>query len=331
MSADDAAPVQLLFSGDAMLGRGVNRVIQREDPTYPLDPITAITRDADLFFTNLECAISPREQTFSGAEKTFYFRADPPAAETLMHAGVDAVSLANNHALDADVDGLRDTLAILDDHGIAHAGAGEDRSAACQPAIVEANGQTLGLLAFCDHQANFAATENRPGIWHADLSNAEAKATLRQRVEAASQEIDLLIVAAHWQPNWVPRIAGRIRQLAETLVEAGATMIWGYSPHHVQGVEWIADSAVLYSTGGLVDDYAVDDHYRNDRQLLFEVGVSGAGVERVRAFPIELDYARTHPATGEARDWIIRRFTERCREVGSQVEAANNWLHVHPA
>ena len=99
--------VHLLFGGDTMLGRKVNEVIHREGPAYPLAALASVTRAADLFLVNLECAITARDLRYSGPEKAFYFRADPVAAETLRLAGIDLVSLANNHALDADYDGLR--------------------------------------------------------------------------------------------------------------------------------------------------------------------------------------------------------------------------------
>lgn len=326
---DDRSPLRLLFSGDAMLGRGVNRTIQQKGPAYPLDPVADITRAADLFFTNLECAISPHDRRFSGAEKTFYFRAETPAAETLTHAGVDVVSLANNHALDADYDGLRATRRILDEHDIAHAGAGPTLESARRPAQLNADSLRLGVLSCCDHQRDFAARPHRPGIWYVDPDDDAAIRELQEAVEQLADRVDHVIVAYHWQPNWVPEIEPLYRRLARILIDAGATIIWGHSPHHFQGVEWIAESIVLYSTGGLVDDYAVDDYYRNDRQLLFEATCTERSVEEVRAYPIELDYAHTHPAPAEARDWIVNRFSELCASVGSAVGDDGEWLHVN--
>lgn len=329
--SEDNRSATLLFSGDAMLGRGVNRAIRQDGPTDPLDSIVDVTRAADLFFTNLECAISPQNRRFSGEEKAFYFRADPPAVETLTHAGVDAVSLANNHALDADYAGLRDTLRILADHHIASAGAGVNQDAAHQPSILETNNLMLGLLSFCDHQADFAATADRPGIWHMDLTDEKTEALLCHQVERLSHQVDHVIVAAHWQPNWVPEVPSPYRELAKHLMDAGTTIVWGHGPHHFQGVEFDKGRAVFYSTGGLVDDYAVNNYYRNDRQLLFEVTLTAEGIQNIRALPIELDFARTRPAKDPARAWIVRRFQEVCENVGSRIDDQRSWLIVRPA
>ena len=326
---DDDETLDLLFGGDLMLGRGVNKVIHKKGADYPLEPLYSISRRADLFFVNLECAISGVEKQFEGDPKVFYFRADPPAIETLTGAGVDAVSLANNHALDAAEIGLENTLRHLSENGINSAGAGLDLNEARSPALVAGDGSRVGLLGACDHQADFAAGEEQPGIHYLDLRGGEHEALIDD-VGSLADRVDLLVVALHWQPNWAPRVDDVYRQLASDLVEAGADIIWGHSPHHFQGVEWIQDAVVMYATGDLVDDYAIDERYRNDLQLLFQVRLDGGRPSRVRTMPLRLQYARTELAQGEDRRWIATRFEEMCGDVGSRVEDAEEWLHVHP-
>lgn len=313
-----------------MLGRGVNRVLHRRGLEYPLEPLAALTRAADLFLTNLECAISPHEMIYSGPLKMFYFRADPVAAEALAFAGVDIVSLANNHALDADFSGLLDTLAILDGVGIRHVGAGPNLVEASRPLQYEVKGFKIGVLAYCDHQLDFAAGEDRPGIRYVDLTAPETASLLSGEVAALAARVDHVVVAFHWLPNWIPQVPSFYRSLARDLVSAGARLIWGHSPHHLLGVEWIDQNLVIYSSGGLVDDYALEPDFRNDRQLLFQVMISESGIERASAFPIQLEFARTYPAGSEARRWIVQRFQQMCAEVGSRLEVDGEWLKILP-
>jgi poly-gamma-glutamate capsule biosynthesis protein CapA/YwtB (metallophosphatase superfamily) len=322
--------VQLLFGGDVMLGRGVNDMIARTSPTYPLESLFSITRAADLFLVNLECAISHRDIPYSGSPKVFYFRADPIAAEVLTSAGVGLVSLANNHALDADYSGLRDTLRILDEKRISHAGAGENIEAATRAALLEVKGLRLGVIACSNHQQDFVADVGRPGIRYVDLSDSKAVNGLIRDIEILTPQVDHVIVSFHWMSNWVPHIPSSYRNLARQMVKAGARIIWGHSPHHFQGVEWIDSSVVLYSTGDLIDDYATDPHFRNDRQLLFLVRMSQKGVEAVNAYPIELEFAHTHAADSMVQPWIMHRFDQMCHEVGSRVEQQGEWLKVMP-
>jgi poly-gamma-glutamate capsule biosynthesis protein CapA/YwtB (metallophosphatase superfamily) len=328
MSRRRSARCTVVLGGDAMLGRGVDQVVGEVGPSYPLDPIAGLTRTAGAFLVNLECALTSDMGRFEGPRKAFCFRARPAAADVLARAGVTAVSLANNHALDAGRDAVGDTLALLGARGIAAAGAGSHLEAARRSVVIERGGLRLGLVAWCDHEAELAAGTETAGIHHVDVTDRRALHRLAREIQELAGTVDHVIVACHWLPNWVPRLPGYYRLLAALLVEAGASLIWGHSPHHFLGVEWIGRAAALYSTGDLVSDYAVDRTYRNDRQLLFEATLDRGGVTEVRAFPLELEVARTQPARPAARRWIARRFAEHCREVGSRVEEQGAWLAV---
>ena len=249
----------------------------------------------------------------------------------LRRAGVGLCTLANNHALDAGPDGLLDTLRLLDAHGIAHAGAGTDLAAARAPAVLVVGGQRLGVLACCDHQADFAAGATQAGIDYLDLADPLQVEALVQRVRELAAQVDHAVVALHWQPNWVPSVSADYRALARRLVAAGARLVWGHSPHHFLGVEWLGQAVVLYSSGGLLDDYAVEPYFRNDRQLLFEITLVAGAVSRVRALPLELDFACTAPAQGETRQWIVDRFAAQCRMHGTVLSDDDRWLIVNPA
>lgn len=181
------AALRLVFGGDVMLGRLVREAMLRDGVDTPLGAVSALLRAADLAVANLECAITGHAERWPGAPKAFYFGAAPMAAQALRDAGIGLLGLANNHILDYGVPGLLDTLSVLDAHGIAHAGAGRDLEAALLPAIALRRGLRVGMAAFCDHQADFAAGLDRPGMAWLDLHDegvaigafARARALLR--------------------------------------------------------------------------------------------------------------------------------------------------------
>jgi poly-gamma-glutamate synthesis protein (capsule biosynthesis protein) len=99
--------VRLALAGDTMLGRAVADALARRPPQSLVErELLEIVREADLFVLNLECCISERG---SPAQKTFTFRAPPAAVETLVHLGVECVTLANNHAGDYGIEALLDS------------------------------------------------------------------------------------------------------------------------------------------------------------------------------------------------------------------------------
>ncbi len=121
------------------------------------DNVLPLLQGADLALVNLECAIAETEEPFS-PPRVFYFKADPQAVESLTLAGIDYVTLSNNHAMDFQAPALLETLRHLDEHGIAHAGAGRNAQEASQYALLEARRIKVGVVAFADHFQEYGAT-----------------------------------------------------------------------------------------------------------------------------------------------------------------------------
>ena len=114
-----------------------------------------VLRSADLSVLNLETAITDRG---TPQPKDFTFRAPPRAVTVLRQAGVDAVSVANNHGMDYGRVGLADTLAAARAAGLPLLGAGPDDQAAWTPLRREVNGVRISVLAATDVLDDFAHT-----------------------------------------------------------------------------------------------------------------------------------------------------------------------------
>jgi poly-gamma-glutamate capsule biosynthesis protein CapA/YwtB (metallophosphatase superfamily) len=303
--------VKVALAGDTMLGRGVAKELGHRSPRSLVDDeLVEITRAADLFVLNLECCISERGEP---VPKAFNFRAPPAAVETLLHLGVDCVTLANNHALDFGIEALLDTFEHLRAAGIAWAGAGENVEEACSTVVVDG----LPIVAFADHERGFAAGPDRPGIAFTDIRRG-LPAWLRERVPGA-------LVCPHWGPNMTPSPLPQVRA-AQVLREAGAVLVAGTSAHVFHGVE----SNVLYDLGDFLDDYAVDPLLRNDLGLLFLVDLEPDRPRRIEAVPLKLDYAHTRLARDEEAAWIRRRFREACSAFGTEVLERDGRLVIAP-
>jgi poly-gamma-glutamate capsule biosynthesis protein CapA/YwtB (metallophosphatase superfamily) len=124
------------FVGDIMLGRLVNDNLKKRPAEYLWRNTLPILQEADLLFGNLECVISDRGQPWSATPKAFHFRSDAKNIESLTKANFKALSLANNHILDFEYEAMQDTLEILNQAGIKHAGAGATFTEASKPAFL---------------------------------------------------------------------------------------------------------------------------------------------------------------------------------------------------
>jgi poly-gamma-glutamate synthesis protein (capsule biosynthesis protein) len=311
----------LALAGDTMLGRGVGEALRADPAAALIAPEVAqhIAR-ADAFVLNLECCISERGTPFPDPGKPFYFRAPPVAAERLAEIGVDAVTLANNHALDYGPEALLDTIAHLHAAGILAVGAGANEALARRPQVLPCGELRLRLVGFSDHPRAYAAAGERPGIAFADLAAglpAWARASVRPGADA-----DAVLVTPHWGPNMVAQPTAPIRRAADALLAAGATLVAGHSAHVFHGVA----SRVLFDLGDFIDDYAVQPELRNDLGLLWLVDLDCGTPTRVRALPLALDYCFTRSAAPAEADWIARRLSELCAPFRTVVEVLGNGL-----
>jgi len=295
-----------------MLGRGVAERLARHPQHMLLAPeVVEIIREADLFVLNLECCISARGEPMPG--RVFHFRAPPWAAVALAQLGVHCVTLANNHALDFGTDALLDTLAHLDAAGIRAVGAGTDSERARAPVVLDTGGFRLAVVACSDHPAEYAADANRPGIAYADLGR------LLPEWLTEFPDADAVLVTPHWGPNMTSEPPGYIRQAAQALVDAGATIVAGHSAHVFHGVA----PHVLYDLGDFVDDYRVDRRLRNDLGLLFLVDLTR---DRLEAIPLKLEFAQTRLATGDDAEEIRGAFIAASAALGTEVAEENDRL-----
>jgi poly-gamma-glutamate synthesis protein (capsule biosynthesis protein) len=315
-----AEPLTLALAGDVMLGRLVNDTLREHGWGYPWGDLGPVLHSVDAFLINLECAITNGVVRWhNGHYKPFYFRADPGAIETLRLGRVDFASLANNHIQDFGPKGMLDTIEVLDLAGIAHAGAGRDAHAARAPAILTVRGHRIAIVAFADYPQAWAAMSDSPGLNFTSCGiDDEAFEPVASAVAEARTAADLVIFSIHWGPNMRDHPSAEFRHFAHRVLDAGATVFWGHSAHVVQGVEWgERGRVILYDTGDLVDDYAVDRYLRNDLGALFQLYVHGDVVNEVRLVPVRIDRMQVNLASDDDRQWFTRRFEALCRDLGS--------------
>jgi len=300
-----------------MLGRGVAARLSTDDHPAPVwsDDVIRICALCDALFCNLECCISERgTPTARIAGKPFFFRGPPAATDVLAAVGVDAVALANNHALDYEAEALADTLEHLSRAGIAAAGAGPSADAARRGVVVAAHGARVGLLSVTDHPAEYAAGADSWGVAFAELPSG-LPGWVEAELSRLAGEADLVVAFPHWGPNMTVRPDRRQRRRARELLAAGADLVAGHSAHVFHGVELVEGRPVLYDLGAALDDYAVDPDLRNDLGLLalWRPG----GEPALELVGLHVHHCHTDLARGAAADWIAARLSRACAELGT--------------
>lgn len=307
--------MQIAFLGDVMLGRLVNDHLQTVAPAYPWGDTLPVLRRADLRIANLECVLADGGKPAPG--KVFTFRTDLKNVRSLLLAQIDLVSLANNHVLDYGTDALQEMLPTLDRHGILHAGAGTDLTSAARPVVCRVGGTAVGFVAFTDNQPDWEAAPGTPGVYYVPVTtHGQRVDQLLALLRRTKARVQLLIVSAHWGGNWGSDAPPEHRALARQLVEAGADVVFGHSPHVFRGVEVYRDRPIIYSAGDFVDDYAVDPEERNDLSFIFLMETDGGTPRALRLFPTVIAGFRVRLAVRSARD-TADRMARLCGDLGT--------------
>lgn len=267
-----------------MLGRMVNVILKHNPPSYPWGDTLSIIQSTDFKICNLECVISDISEPWPN--KAFNFRTDPKNIEVLKIANFSPISLANNHSLDFGPQALEQSLSILKENLTNFAGAGVDFTEASMPAIENGEKQ-LGMIAFTDNEPNWEAKKNSPGIYYVpiDLKDQRAK-NLFTLVEKIKKQVNILIVSAHWGPNWGYEPPLEHINFAHALIDAGADIIYGHSPHVFRGIEIYHGKPILYSTGNFIDDYTVNEMERNDQSFIFIIEIDPPKFHKITLYPI---------------------------------------------
>ena len=263
----------LIFVGDVMLGRGVAQALDGDWEAAFAEVRPWLDEGGDpqgqgqarsVVFANLESPLTTLPQIVEGYD----LRAPLEAVAALHVAGFDAVSLANNHALDAGEAGLRETASTLRGEGIV---PWMEAIPTVMPQVPSVRG-----LAFDD------------SVVPLDIASASAA------VADAAAQADVVIVSIHWGGEYQAAPSTRQQAIASALSEAGATVIAGHGPHVLQRVEWVGETLVAYSLG----NFLFDQHSPIDCRwgAILRVTLQGTQVVAVEAIPTVAEWGRVRRA-----------------------------------
>src|SRR3981081_2200627 len=164
-------PLSLIAVGDIMLGGRARHRIKEHGRDYPFSAVLPILQRAPIVLGNLEGPLAQKAQKL---DRNFSYRVKPKAASSLLRAGINVVTLANNHLVDCGRDGVLETLEALAAAGVTALGAAANEQAAHEPVIREAGGLRIGLLGYYWNR-RCAATAKLPGRARAGFEELETE------------------------------------------------------------------------------------------------------------------------------------------------------------
>ena len=235
----------MAFGGDVHFEDYLRPVAR--DP-HGLDELRSSLGAADLAMVNLETAVTERGTKIG---KEFHFRAPASALTTISNAGVDAVSMANNHGVDYGPVGLEDTLAVKRDSPIPVVGIGADEDEAFAPAYLSAKGLKVAVFGVSQvYEMTLARYSAGPG--KGGIASSMPTTRIRKAVATAAARADVVVVFLHWGTDYQRCPDHLSVDTARVLEEAGADIIVGGHSHRVNGAGWLGRAYVDYGLGNFV-------------------------------------------------------------------------------
>jgi poly-gamma-glutamate synthesis protein (capsule biosynthesis protein) len=312
---DPAALWTLVAGGDILLDRGVAQTVKvnGKGVDFPFDGGTAditgrtccsafgwevpraqrtgnggamraLTSGADLAIANFE---NPAPDKFRYHTSGTVFSADPALIEGLANAGIDWVSLANNHIGDAGRNGILQTIDNLAEFGIKSGGAGKDARSARRPTILETPaGVKVGIIGYDSIAPGYRAGQDSPGS--ASFTEKNVISDVNKARDSGAQ---VVIVFPHWGTEYDPTPFAGQQALARAAIDAGADMVIGNHAHWAGAVEIYEGRPIWYALGNFIFDQTWSEPTMEGMTL--ELTFDGAELVQARMRPhIILDKAQ---------------------------------------
>lgn len=234
---DEEKSDSVIFVGDVMLARDVERRLPRLFPGNPFSEMTELL-SARVVVGNFESSI-PTEHKAT-PDYGMKFSVDPTNLDVLVEGGFTHLSLANNHALDHGADAYQNTLSELTARGFVSGG---------HPTTLASSSISLFNLAEQDFalvfiNATFGYPDDVEWVPYVEQLNESGKT---------------VIAYVHWGDEYQLVHNNTQENFSHRLIDAGVDLIVGHHPHVVQDIGLYKDRLIFYSLGNLVFDQYWDN------------------------------------------------------------------------
>jgi poly-gamma-glutamate capsule biosynthesis protein CapA/YwtB (metallophosphatase superfamily) len=316
-SRSPAAPVTVTFAfgGDVhFVGRNAALLT---NPQTAVGSFAKQLSAADLAMVNLESAVTTRG---TPEPKDFHFRAPPSAYTALTAAGIDVVSLGNNHTLDYGRIGLADTLDYAARAGVPVVGAGRNVDEAYAPYIATVRGVRVAFIGLS--QIHTLAEEWMPTATRSGVAMSHDRTRSVEAVRLARSMADVVVVFMHWGVERSNCPKEEMRTFAAAMASTGATMVVGTHAHVPLAGGFIDNTYIHYGLGNFV-------WYKDSDSVLLTLQVTavpGAGPDHARVTSADVtpgrvtSTGRPTPATGSQASAVRSRLAaaQRCARLAAE-------------
>lgn len=266
-------------------------------------PLKELLNSASYRIFNLEVPLTDKESPIEKCGPCL--RAGESTIVGIKDFGVDFLTLANNHILDHGEQGLFSTMKLLDDAGIAYAGAGRTPAEASRAHIATVEGVKIGIYCCAEHEFTIVTKESAGANPYDPLESFDCVKELRQ-------QCDLLIVLYHGGKEYCRYPSPEVRRLCKKFVDCGADAVICQHTHCIGCEENYTGKKIVYGQGNFLFDDSEKAPWQTS--LLLECEVNADGI-KFKYHPLRKDQNKVRLATPSEASEIMEAFQLRSNEL----------------
>ena len=280
---------RIVFTGDVAFSRCFNDGWKNEGCLS--QTVETYLRDCDEVVINLECPLT--RQTIK-SDRTLTHVGDPGAGEYLRRMHMTNWSLANNHMMDCQAEGLADTIKTAQECGCRTVGAGMSLESASQPLFL-GNDIIVGILSVAGDWPYIRAGRESPGVL--SFYNKEQIASGIKKLKETAAWV---VVVFHNGDEFCDVPLPIRRKQSMELLNMGADIVIGHHPHVVQNYECVGEKKlIVYSLGNFIFDTEYQRHFEHtDTGILLGIDFEEKQFS-FDAFPVRIDRSTQQITMGE--------------------------------
>ena len=297
---------RMTVTGDVTVDDNTRTLANQMSYERLLRGVSRYWSDADVVMANISGPIlrySADNYTSrnSAMDQSSYVR--PAAMRGFAEAGINLLSFANEEVFNYGITGIRSTISLLEEAKIDYLGI---TSQSDQPYYktfefdyVGEDGlleqRSVSVLSINDIvQDNSTVRAARPGVINSTIPS------IFETVYLLSESSDVVVAYVHFGDLHSSKVTDEQRELAQSLIDAGADLVVGTNTHTVQPVERYGSGVIVYGLGELLstEDYSVS----NDGALL-DLSIRNSGEVVVYLTPTHIEEGR--PAIAD--NWLYEQ------------------------
>lgn len=231
--------MKITICGD-LSPQGVNEVFEKGDIKTLFNDVPEVFKDSDKVIVNLEVALTNSDYKIEKFGPNI--KATPNCAKVLKEAGFTDCLLANNHIFDFGLEGLNDTIKVLEEEGFGYTGIGENYEDARKNMIIEKDGKKVAVINVCEHEYSYAL-KDRIGTRGIDWFDTMVD------ISNAKKENDFVVVVFHGGKEMCYYPSPRLRKMCQSMAWHGADVVLCQHSHCIGCYENYNGAHILYGQG----------------------------------------------------------------------------------